>query len=163
MIPQKTIWSLNMAGEKKLGVSIVFSVGLFACGTATARLVITTASNASADFTYHSSALQVCGLSECLCGILVMSLPAIPRLFGAIDAARLMALIRSWSLPTRLLWSRKSPQISWPSSHEFQRIGNPDLRSHFEGSGNREENVYRESTRLETAFPQTRRFEAEEA
>lgn len=59
MMPQKIIWSLNLAGKKKLGVSTVFSIGLIPCGTATARLVPASLKNASLDFTYTFSAIAV--------------------------------------------------------------------------------------------------------
>ncbi|ETS86335.1 hypothetical protein PFICI_00163 [Pestalotiopsis fici W106-1] len=166
IIPQKTIWSLNLPARMKLGTSTVFAIGLFACGAAAGRLIMTIKTATSkpvGDITYSFSPVVVCGLVEGLCGILVLCLPALPKLFGAMNAAQIIVSIRSWSPITRLQRSKEDPQTLWPSSHEFQHINRPGSQSPSKESGDPKHITYDSYPRLETAILRTTSFGAEES
>ncbi|RYP65140.1 hypothetical protein DL769_006419 [Monosporascus sp. CRB-8-3] len=76
LLPQHVIWRLRMSNSKKVGVSIVFLVGLLACISALIRLVSTVQFQASEDTTYSFSALALYSLVEITCGFLVLSVPS---------------------------------------------------------------------------------------
>ncbi|KAI0861224.1 hypothetical protein F4860DRAFT_476338 [Xylaria cubensis] len=81
IIPQRTIWNLQMPLKKRLGVSVVFAVGIFAITAATVRLVFSEKRDSSSDFTYTFSAVSITALTEGLCGLLVVCIPAIPKAY----------------------------------------------------------------------------------
>ncbi|KAM0814430.1 putative G-protein coupled receptors family 1 profile domain-containing protein [Seiridium cardinale] len=81
LIPQRSIWKLHMSTKKKLGVSVIFSVGFLACVTALLRLIYTYRYAGTSDFTYVFSALTLCTASEMTCGFLVICIPTLPAVF----------------------------------------------------------------------------------
>lgn len=84
LVPQRLIWKLNMSKKKKIGVSIVFSLGFVACLTALLRLVSTLQYSRSSDFTYGFSPLTLYTGSELTCGFLVICMPSMPRVFSVL-------------------------------------------------------------------------------
>ncbi|KAH9890255.1 hypothetical protein F4778DRAFT_753130 [Xylariomycetidae sp. FL2044] len=123
-IPQKTIWNLHMPLKKKLGVSIVFAIGVFACVAAVVRLVFSVNREKSANFTYTFSAVIITALTENLCGILVMCIPAFPKAYAGMNLPKFFSSLRSWSSVERLRRSKKNTDSSWPSpSFSSTRLG----------------------------------------
>ncbi|KAI0808813.1 hypothetical protein GGR55DRAFT_650947 [Xylaria sp. FL0064] len=93
--PQKVIWRLNITRNKKLGISLIFAIGVFCCGLATARIVTTVTSASIADATYNLPLLIFLGTSEMLCALLVFCVPAIPKAVTALGINRLYSHIAS--------------------------------------------------------------------
>ncbi|KAK5988233.1 hypothetical protein PT974_12373 [Cladobotryum mycophilum] len=92
-LPQKVIWSLKLDKSRKVGVSIVFSVGAL-------RL------DYHGDVAYSLSQTLMFTVSECTCVLLVFFVPAIPRIFSNNSApSKLFSSFRSW---TRRLSSKGS-------------------------------------------------------
>ncbi|RYP67185.1 hypothetical protein DL770_008675 [Monosporascus sp. CRB-9-2] len=108
IIPQRVIWGLHTSMQIKLGVSVVFAIGIFACITATARLVFAVRRSASADFTYTASAVILCAIAEGLCGILVMCIPSFPKVFASLDLSHLFSRLGSWPPMEKVRRSKKS-------------------------------------------------------
>ncbi|KUI74339.1 hypothetical protein VM1G_09892 [Cytospora mali] len=67
-IPQRVIWTLNMSRRRKLGVSVVFTLGIAACTASVVRLVYTVARAESSGLTYHLSSVQLTAVGEGACG-----------------------------------------------------------------------------------------------
>ncbi|TRX96991.1 hypothetical protein FHL15_002297 [Xylaria flabelliformis] len=62
LAPQRVIWQLQLTTAKKIGLSIIFAIGLFAIALATGRLVATKLSSTSPDFTYEASKVGLCSI-----------------------------------------------------------------------------------------------------
>ncbi|CAI6018678.1 unnamed protein product [Clonostachys chloroleuca] len=115
LLPQRVIWKLNMTGQRRLGVSIIFSIGLLyvsatapfclarinlpysACACAAGRIQSTFTLNYQGDVTYAVTGAYLWGLSECSCVIMVLSVPAIPKLFTQSPFfTSMFSSIKSW-------------------------------------------------------------------
>ncbi|KAI0097881.1 hypothetical protein GGR51DRAFT_539490 [Nemania sp. FL0031] len=79
LLPQVTIWRLNMWRRKRIGVSAVFIIGLGACTCAILRIVFGVAYVTNNDYTYLLSPQSILCIAEVTAGILVFAAPAIPK------------------------------------------------------------------------------------
>ncbi|RYP67280.1 hypothetical protein DL770_008647 [Monosporascus sp. CRB-9-2] len=78
-LPQKIIWNLNMSKTKRLGVSIVFLMGIISVVAATVRLALSVLYVNSSDVTYNISKSGLWCVIEMTAGILVFVAPATPK------------------------------------------------------------------------------------
>ncbi|KAI1174365.1 hypothetical protein F4777DRAFT_554246 [Nemania sp. FL0916] len=116
LIPQRVIWKLNMSTKRKIGVSVVFAIGVLACVASLIRLVETVRHAESPDFTYTFSGIMLVSASEIALGFLVVSGPYFPKLFGSIDLSTIRSKL-SFSGRSRLLSSNKQhSESSWSGS-----------------------------------------------
>ncbi|GAP86941.1 putative integral membrane protein PTH11 [Rosellinia necatrix] len=98
VLPQRVIWSLHMTLRKKVGVSVIFSLGVLACLSAILRLVSTIEYSTSDDVTYAVSAVVLWALAEMTCGFIVLGMPTAPKVLletGLIN--KIKSSFRSWS------------------------------------------------------------------
>ncbi|KAI1126733.1 hypothetical protein F5Y10DRAFT_244220 [Nemania abortiva] len=111
LLPQRIIWRLQMNMKRKIGISIMFSVGILACVAAGGRVVTTILTPYTGEATYGLSAVALWGLAELACVIMVYCIPAIPRIFaGSTLLSRIASSLRSWRSWTRL------PRVSQAST-----------------------------------------------
>ncbi|KAI0150509.1 hypothetical protein GGR57DRAFT_184992 [Xylariaceae sp. FL1272] len=82
VLPQKAIWSLQMSKKNKIGVSMIFTIGFFACLAATLRLYASIIFYRSDDQVYTAAAMYLWVLAEMTCLFLVYCVPAIPKAFS---------------------------------------------------------------------------------
>ncbi|KAH7323134.1 hypothetical protein B0I35DRAFT_477021 [Stachybotrys elegans] len=87
LLPQRVIWNLNTTLRKRLGVSVVFSIGLLACASAVGRTIANAELDYEGDVTYGGSEPFFWGLAECTCALLVFSIHAVPLVFASILSA----------------------------------------------------------------------------
>ncbi|KAK8162013.1 hypothetical protein IWX90DRAFT_515640 [Phyllosticta citrichinensis] len=80
LLPHKFIWSLQMSLTRKLGISIIFSVGLVACISACLRLVHTVIFSRTQDTMYYIGPLLFWACAEMTCGFLILSVPCLPKI-----------------------------------------------------------------------------------
>ncbi|KAF9872899.1 hypothetical protein CkaCkLH20_09762 [Colletotrichum karsti] len=80
VLPQKAIWDLQMGWKRKLGVSVIFSLGLFACVSAAFRLAVTVSYAEAADTIYHIGPVCFWAFAEMTCGFIVVCLPCAPKI-----------------------------------------------------------------------------------
>ncbi|RYC59084.1 hypothetical protein CHU98_g7126 [Xylaria longipes] len=106
ILPQKVIWSLHMSLKKKLGVSVIFSLGVLACISAILRLVSTIEYSTAPDVTYAVSAVILWALAEMTCGFIVLGMPTAPKVL----------------LETRLVSRIKSSFRSWTGTNQFESM-----------------------------------------
>ncbi|KAI0442915.1 hypothetical protein F4803DRAFT_517274 [Xylaria telfairii] len=98
ILPQKVIWSLHMSLKKKLGVSVIFSLGVLACLSAILRLVSTIEYSTSPDVTYAVSAVILWALAEMTCGFIVLGMPTAPKVLIEMRlVSRIKSSFRSWT------------------------------------------------------------------
>ncbi|UPK96014.1 hypothetical protein LCI18_006949 [Fusarium solani-melongenae] len=72
LLPQRVIWKLNMGWKKRLGVSVIFSLGLLACISAAFRLASTVAYGDSEDGVYNIGPLLFWAIAEMTCGFFIV-------------------------------------------------------------------------------------------
>jgi len=128
VLPQKTIWRLQMTKRRKMAVSVVFSIGILTVALAAGRLhsmIILPYSDKDKtvpfDTTYVFSQTLMWVSAECTCIFLVFCVPAMPKLFldqGIVS--RLAASFRSWTRLSRPSSPRGSPSTS--SAHKASSI-----------------------------------------
>ncbi|KAI8955549.1 hypothetical protein F4801DRAFT_528177 [Xylaria longipes] len=83
--PQLVIWRLKSSMEKRVGMTLIFAVGLFGVISAIFRLVAIQTSLRSKDSTYSVSPVYFWALGELTSVFVVYGLPAVPAAFaGAI-------------------------------------------------------------------------------
>lgn len=116
-IPQRVIWKLNMSRNRKIGVSLVFALGMAACAASIVRLYYTVERAESADITYHISSLMLTAVGECACAILVLCIPAAPKAFAGLKLSGRLSFGRSGSLqePLKKRYTGDGA-AAWPAS-----------------------------------------------
>ncbi|KAF2871201.1 hypothetical protein BDV95DRAFT_56740 [Massariosphaeria phaeospora] len=101
ILPHRAIWGLNMPRGKKIALSGVFLIGLFACIAAAIRLSYAVTLRHSDDFTYWMAKMSLWVFPEFTSGFLVACLPVLPRFANTISEipliTRLVSSIRSLS------------------------------------------------------------------
>ncbi|KAI1429666.1 hypothetical protein F5Y12DRAFT_795194 [Xylaria sp. FL1777] len=96
-LPQTIIWKLKMNMKKKVGVSLIFTVGVLTTTAGIFRLVATAQFLISSDVTYTISSVALWGLAELTLLILVYCLPAFPSVFRDTALARTLSrALYSW-------------------------------------------------------------------
>ncbi|KAL5338238.1 hypothetical protein BJX70DRAFT_215430 [Aspergillus crustosus] len=80
LLPQRTIWTLKMSWRKRLGVSVIFGVGLLACISAAFRCSVTVTHGRSPDAVYTLGPLAFWAMAEMTCGFFIICLPCIPKI-----------------------------------------------------------------------------------
>ncbi|KAI0444954.1 hypothetical protein F4803DRAFT_509652 [Xylaria telfairii] len=78
-IPQFVVWKLNMTRGKKLGISFIFGIGIFAIAAGIARLVDLLKILESSDAFYYITEVGLWGIGEMTAGFLIIGIPAFPR------------------------------------------------------------------------------------
>jgi hypothetical protein len=100
-LPLRVIWSLRIDRRRKLRISLVFSVGLMATACAVGRAVVSfDIIYTIGDSTYTMTPQLLWAVPEVTCVLLVLCLPALPRIFA--DQSPLRSLFRSLSSWTRV-------------------------------------------------------------
>ncbi|PGH18372.1 hypothetical protein AJ79_00438 [Helicocarpus griseus UAMH5409] len=88
LLPQKPIWSLQLDWKRKLGLSVVFGFGIFACVSAAMRLSVTVKFGYSPDQMYALGPLVFWVDAESTCAFFIMCVPCLPKILkekGIID------------------------------------------------------------------------------
>ncbi|KAI1817062.1 hypothetical protein GGS20DRAFT_582759 [Poronia punctata] len=96
-LPQKIIWNLHLSKKKKIGVSLVFAVGIIASLVGAVRLSKAVLYYAGDDNIYNISAVLLWCTAELSIAFLVFCLPAIPPIFSGTNKLRLdLSKLRLW-------------------------------------------------------------------
>ncbi|KAI0133844.1 hypothetical protein BJ170DRAFT_176810 [Xylariales sp. AK1849] len=98
-LPQRLIWKLQMSWKKRLGVSVVFGLGLLACVAAAFRLQVTIAYGHATDATYNVGDLIFWAMAEMTCGFFVICVPCIPKILH--DTGIIRGIKRRLGMTTR--------------------------------------------------------------
>ncbi|KAG8158211.1 hypothetical protein KVR01_011972 [Diaporthe batatas] len=118
LLPQKVIWSLNMNWQRKVGISVLFTVGLLASVSASVRLYTTINFAGTEDQMYFIAPLLFWACAEMTCGFVILSVPCIPKFMSESGISpRLKQLLQR--VPGR---SGKSTAASNPQSYKFGDI-----------------------------------------
>ncbi|KAI0181195.1 hypothetical protein GGR52DRAFT_577779 [Hypoxylon sp. FL1284] len=138
VLPQKIIWSLCLSSGKKLGISAVFAVGVFACIAAACLLEAIVEWILKQDMTYHYSGVTLWAIAESTCGILVFCVPVAPKAFHSLNLSNRLSSIYSWmKIPMPRQWREKGrEERAWPHTglrslrpRTYQSIQEPSAAS----------------------------------
>ncbi|KAK1783185.1 hypothetical protein QBC45DRAFT_447946 [Copromyces sp. CBS 386.78] len=92
LLPQGIIWTLQLNWQKRLGVSIIFGVGVLACVAACFRLDQTITFAKETDLMYFIGPLLFWADAEMTCGFFIFCIPCLPKL---IKESSLSATVKS--------------------------------------------------------------------
>jgi hypothetical protein len=149
VLPQKVIWGLNMSVEKRLGVSLVFIVGLIACFAAGFRLAVTVSYSKSQDLTYDFCTVGIWVVVETTCGLIVLCTPALPKALSSLGVQALYTSLKSWSRRTGSKRSEIELEAKSDHSNPYNKLsGHRNARSNPHGSETNfldENTIYRQS------------------
>ncbi|KAI1131672.1 hypothetical protein F5Y10DRAFT_275404 [Nemania abortiva] len=81
VLPQPVIWKLKIKTQKKIGITFVFCIGIFAIISAAFRVYASVHFFKSKDKTFTVASVALWGIAELTCGILIYCIPTIPRIF----------------------------------------------------------------------------------
>ncbi|KAK6700744.1 hypothetical protein SNK04_010681 [Fusarium graminearum] len=76
----QVIWKLKMSWKKRMGVSVIFGLGLLACVSAAVRLAVTVKYGKAADALYALAPLVFWATAEMTCGFFIVCVPCIPKI-----------------------------------------------------------------------------------
>ncbi|KAH7131786.1 hypothetical protein B0J11DRAFT_520121 [Dendryphion nanum] len=104
VLPQRILWKLHMSQRRKVGISVVFSVGLLVIALAAGRLYSTITidyvkdASRPTDRTYKFSQTIIWAFAEITCIFLVFCVPALPKLFAERGIiSQIASSLRSWT------------------------------------------------------------------
>ncbi|CAG8972274.1 hypothetical protein HYALB_00001672 [Hymenoscyphus albidus] len=117
-LPQGIIWKLHMSFRRKLGVSLIFAIGLFACVAGILRLTFTIILSHNDDATWYTSLMALFGMTELSFGTITSCLPSLAKAFNSFSQTGFMT--RMYSLLARSR-SKGTGKESSGWSHPFQR------------------------------------------
>ncbi|RCI10277.1 hypothetical protein L249_8579 [Ophiocordyceps polyrhachis-furcata BCC 54312] len=128
-LPQRIIWSLKIDTSRKIGVSIVFSVGLLACACAVARTYLVIQLDFTGDVTYKLCETFMFAYSEMTCVLMVFFVPGSARAFKQDSLlSRMVSSLRSW---TRLPPSKKDKSAEDAGGQFPPTIGSKPINRAF--------------------------------
>ncbi|KAK3389679.1 hypothetical protein B0H63DRAFT_103002 [Podospora didyma] len=101
ILPQKVIWSLQMTRSRRLGVSIIFSIGLMglACAAGHTYSNMLGYGYKGSNTTMMVSNTFLWSFSEVSCTLMVFFVPAMPKVFRSTDHgffSKIASNLRSW-------------------------------------------------------------------
>lgn len=96
LMPQHVIWELNMSRGRKIGISVVFALGMAACAASIVRLYYNVERAGSADRTYNNSSVILTVIGEYACAVLVLCIPAVPKAFDGLKGSALLPSMPPW-------------------------------------------------------------------
>ncbi|KAI0003183.1 hypothetical protein F4779DRAFT_109518 [Xylariaceae sp. FL0662B] len=114
LAPQRVIWKLNMSFEQRLGVSIVFAMGILCVVIAGFRISSCLTYLKSSDIVYDASAVALWAHAEITILFLVVCVPSIPKAVGSIRPVSMYRSLKSWV--TSLMRTGTGEGASWPRS-----------------------------------------------
>ncbi|KAI5922875.1 hypothetical protein F4810DRAFT_671807 [Camillea tinctor] len=101
-LPQRSIWHLQMSNKRKIGVSLIFSVGILALCGAAGRVYETANTDYKGERTYGAASIALFGIMETTCVILIFCVPAIPKIFTESSYwSQFSTYLLSWKRLTR--------------------------------------------------------------
>ncbi|GAW21085.1 hypothetical protein ANO14919_105980 [Xylariales sp. No.14919] len=137
ILSQNAIWNLRMSLNNKIGISLLFLVGILALGSSIARAIATFAYLHSDDKTHTLSAVYLWTLAELTCTFLAFCAPTIPRAYANRFIITNFIEYLKTSVGMKPRGSRMEAR-SWPSplpsSTKTKRWGTPKRYHRIQGA-----------------------------
>ncbi|KAK9621539.1 hypothetical protein V6Z98_006253 [Aspergillus fumigatus] len=116
VLPIVSVWRLQMRNSKKLGTSMIFAAGIFACMCSIMRLVVSVQNRTVEDKTYDWFPEFLWTSAEVTSGIIASCMPALPTFFRHFFK-RACALISNLTTSYSSRSAKRAIEvISWPTS-----------------------------------------------
>ncbi|KAI1167693.1 hypothetical protein F5B18DRAFT_600991 [Nemania serpens] len=96
-LAQKIIWGLRLPRHKKIGVSLIFLVGIAGCAASLVRLYFSTRFYVSDDTSYYFSILAITSLAETTSANLVLCVPFAPKALNGVRQTRAFSLLTQYT------------------------------------------------------------------
>ncbi|RYP01506.1 hypothetical protein DL764_006201 [Monosporascus ibericus] len=124
LLPQRVIWKLRLRRQKKIGIAVIFAVGLFACIATAFRLAASVRYLTSQDRTYGICSVALWAAAELTCAILIFSVPRIPKAIK--DSPPAVKKVVAYMSGSRLVSNRSEDvgNAAWPTSRSGRPNGN---------------------------------------
>jgi hypothetical protein len=105
-----------MARKRRLGISLVFSMGLLATACAAGRVAATFDIQYETDATFTVAPVLLWAVPEVTCVLLVFFMPSLPKVFAEQShLTKALRSVRSWTrLQTPRTSEHKEPMPPWP-------------------------------------------------
>ncbi|KAK6958411.1 hypothetical protein Daesc_001211 [Daldinia eschscholtzii] len=112
VLPQRILFKLNVRTSRKIGLCILFAIGIFACTTSTVRLYYNIRLwQTQTDISHQLGNISIWGTAQLPTGFLIICLPSVPKLLNHLRskpwAVRLETSLRSLSRQS----TKKAPQM----------------------------------------------------
>ncbi|CAH0052189.1 unnamed protein product [Clonostachys solani] len=138
VLPQRIIWTLQLNTGRKIGISVIFSVGLIAVACAAGRTWSNMTLDYAGDTSYDASINTIWGWSEMTCVLIVFYAPGAAKAFTKQGVFHgMLSSLRSWR---RLDGSKQSnyqsadskgyPPVDTSSSQNLTATEMEVMRSH---------------------------------
>ncbi|KAI1806788.1 hypothetical protein F4811DRAFT_560224 [Daldinia bambusicola] len=129
--PQKIIWGLHLTREKKIGVSIVYAIGILSITFAIVRLGLSIHHLSSLDWTFNISQVALLSFAELAFGMLVFCIPTIPKAFKESKLlGRMVSSVRTSTARMKSMdaatWSTSQLRKNPDGIGEYNRMEQPD-------------------------------------
>ncbi|KAF4835455.1 hypothetical protein CGCSCA4_v012628 [Colletotrichum siamense] len=123
LLPQRIIWGLQMNLQRKIGISIIFGVGILASIAACFRLDHTIAFAQAADTMYFIGPLLFWACAEMTCGFFILSVPCLPKIIRESGLPRKVKSALGISVKTTNPSDQKSSDYATVSTPQRSKSG----------------------------------------
>ncbi|KAI1798788.1 hypothetical protein F4811DRAFT_162090 [Daldinia bambusicola] len=82
LLPQHVVWDLDMSATRKVGISVIFAIGVFCCASAGLRLRAILNYSMSDDMLYHAAPVMLWSLAEMTCMFLIFGAPSVASILS---------------------------------------------------------------------------------
>ncbi|KAI1776442.1 hypothetical protein F4818DRAFT_414115 [Hypoxylon cercidicola] len=130
--PLPIIWGLKMPRSKKIGVSLIFSIGVGVIAIMIWRMVYTARPDHGSDMTYELFTVSIQGQMEIWLGILAANIPTLGPLMS-----RAMGVVSS-----------RVSSVSWKRKQNSSASGHRIILKTFGSSGNKDRSARQDFYRL---------------
>jgi len=119
-----------MSRQRKIGISVMFALGLLGIAASATRVVESVIRAGSSDFTYNFTSLAIASAGEITAAFLVICIPALPKAFE-MDFSKLRSSLRFWA----------SREKHWRSSEQDSNSHQVELKGAQSQNNNESENI----------------------
>ncbi|KAF2877772.1 hypothetical protein BDV95DRAFT_588804 [Massariosphaeria phaeospora] len=147
-LPQQMIWKMQISRPTKIGISLLFAIGVFACASAAVRLYYIYRLLNSPDQLFTVSEAGLWAIGEMTAGFMIMGIPSLPKVVKSLPYSEsVLSLLRSLTRPgssgqqtnsRRGLpsWYKPAPKKR-PNQFEVSELNEHDLLSLKETNSHR--------------------------
>ncbi|CAJ2507044.1 Uu.00g082300.m01.CDS01 [Anthostomella pinea] len=97
-LPQMVIWKLHLSKSKKLGISLIFAIGILNCVVAIIRIVTSVRYLSAEDSTYDVGTVILAGHAEMVLLFVVACVPAVPNALSGLGCLHTIgSSLKSWT------------------------------------------------------------------
>ncbi|KAF5525904.1 hypothetical protein CGCA056_v003876 [Colletotrichum aenigma] len=123
LLPQRIIWGLEMNLQRKIGISIIFGVGILASIAACFHLDHTIAFAQAADTMFFIGPLLFWACAEMTCGFFILSVPCLPKIIRESGLPRKVKSALGISVKTTKPSDQKSSDYATSSTPQLSKSG----------------------------------------